>query len=88
MIVFKDWFPKFVLAASARLDHDWCYLVTLACSWFASDKLRIVLTFFVHQKRFDHPDLISNWHTSDPHMNHRAGPYQLVAAKFGATNLA
>ena len=41
VIVFKDWFANFVLAASSRLDHDWCYLVTLACSWFASNKLRI-----------------------------------------------
>ena len=41
VIVFKYWFANFVLAASSRLDHDWCYLVTLACSWFVSNKLRI-----------------------------------------------
>ena len=50
VIVFKDWFANFVLAASSRLDHDWCYLVTLACSWFASNKLRIVLTFLSTKK--------------------------------------
>jgi len=50
VIVFKYWFANFVLAASSRLDHDWCYLVTLACSWFASNKLRIVLTFLSTKK--------------------------------------
>ena len=50
VIVFKDWFANFVLAASSRLDHDWCYLVTLGCSWFASNKLRIVLTFLSTKK--------------------------------------